>query len=275
MVERLVPDELWGLFQRVVPEAPSRPQGGGRRRHGDREVLAAIVFVATSGCTWQQLLAASFGPSGATAHRRFTEWTKARVGAKLHRLVLDELGSRGELDWSRCAIDSVNMRALKKGDLTGPNPVDRGKYGSKIHLIIERTGLPLSVGISGANVHDSQALIPLVKSIPPIRSRRGPRRRKPGKLHAAKGYDYRHLRRWLSGRGILHRIARKGVEISERLGRHRWTIGRTMAWLAGCRRLHRRYERKAEHFLAFTSIACTLICCRRLKTTPCVVKAVP
>ncbi|CAM5644812.1 hypothetical protein SMICM304S_01864 [Streptomyces microflavus] len=50
IVERLVPDELWELFQRVVPEAPSRPQGGGRRRHGDREVLAAIVFVATSGC---------------------------------------------------------------------------------------------------------------------------------------------------------------------------------------------------------------------------------
>jgi transposase len=115
IVERLVPDELWELFQRVVPEAPSRPQGGGRRRHGDREVLAAIVFVATSGCTWQQLPSASFGPSGATAHRRFSEWTKARVWAKLHRLVLDELGSRGELDWSRCAIDSVNMRALKRG----------------------------------------------------------------------------------------------------------------------------------------------------------------
>lgn len=60
IVERLVPDELWELFQRVVPEAPSRPQGGGRRRHGDREVLAAIVFVATSGCTWQQLPSASF-----------------------------------------------------------------------------------------------------------------------------------------------------------------------------------------------------------------------
>lgn len=37
-----------------------------------------------------------------------------------------------------------------------------------------------------------------------------------------------------------------------------------MAWLAGCRRLHRRYERKAEHFLAFAAIACTLICYRRL-----------
>ncbi|WP_229852791.1 IS5 family transposase [Streptomyces albospinus] len=261
-MERLVPDELWSLFERVVPPAPVRRQGGGRRRYGDREVLAAIIFVATSGCTWRQL-PPSFGPSGPTAHRRFTEWSKARVWAKLHRLVLDELGSRGDLDWSRCAIDSVNMRALK-GDLTGPNPVDRGKKGSKIHLITERTGLPISIGISGANLHDSQALEPLVRGIPPIRSRRGPRRRRPAKLHADKGYDYDHLRRWLRLRGITHRIARKGIESSKRLGRHRWTIERTMAWLAGCRRLHRRYERKADHFLAFTSIACTLICYRRL-----------
>ncbi|MGI5281672.1 transposase [Streptomyces rochei] len=86
VVERLVPDMLWQLFQRVVPKAPTRPQGGGRRRHGDREVLAAIVLVATLGCTWQQLPSAWFGPSGATAHRRFTEWSKAKVWAKLHRL---------------------------------------------------------------------------------------------------------------------------------------------------------------------------------------------
>ncbi|MFD9519630.1 IS5 family transposase [Streptomyces sp. NPDC059979] len=264
IVERLVPDALWELFQRVVPEAPSRPQGGGRRRHGDREVLAAIVFVATSGCTWQQLPTASFGPSGATAHRRFSEWSKARVWAKLHRLVLDEHGARGERDWSRCAIDSVNMRALKKGDLTGPNPVDRGKFGSKIHLITEPAGLPLSVGISGANLHDSQALEPLVRGIPPIRSRRGRRRRRPGKLHADKGYDYAHLRRWLRERGIKHRIARRSVEPSQRLGRHRWVVERTVPWPVGCRRLHRRYERKAGHVLAFTGIACTLICYRRL-----------
>ncbi|MCT9011316.1 transposase, partial [Streptomyces rhizosphaerihabitans] len=53
-------------------------------------------------------------------------------------------------------------------------------------------------------------------------------------------------------------------ESSTRLGRHRWVVERSVAWLAGCRRLHRRYERKAEHFLAFAAIACTLICYRRL-----------
>lgn len=79
-----------------------------------------------------------------------------------------------------------------------------------------------------------------------------------------KGYDYRHLRRWLSSRGIRHRLARKSTESSRRLGRHRWVVERTVSWLSGCRRLHRRYERKPEHFPAFTAIAATLLCHRRL-----------
>ncbi|WP_443061361.1 hypothetical protein [Streptomyces sp. NBC_00414] len=92
--------------------------------------------------------------------------------------------------------------ALLTGDTTGPPLV-------VVPLITEWTGLPVSVRISGADVHDGQALIPLVKGIPPIRSRRGPRRRKPGILDAYKGYDHRHLRQRPSGRGIRHRIARK------------------------------------------------------------------
>jgi IS5 family transposase len=117
----------------------------------------------------------------------------------------------------------------KRGPLTGPNPTDRGKNGSEIRLITDGNGLPLSLGISGANMHDSLGLKPLVHGIPPIRSRRGPRRRRPAKLHADKGYDYGHLRRWLSKRGIRHRIARKGIESSQRLGRHRWVVERTVS----------------------------------------------
>ncbi|MGI5328373.1 IS5 family transposase [Actinomadura nitritigenes] len=254
---------MWELFQRVAPPAPARPQGGGRRRADDRSVLAAIVFVATTGCTWRQL-PPIFGASWQTVHRRFTEWTHERVWAKLHRVVLDELGAAGELDWSRCAIDSVSVRASKGGSLTGPNPVDRGKNGSKIHVPVDRAGLPICVGISAANTHDKLGLEPLVRSIPPVRSRRGPRRRRPAKLHADKGYDYADLRRFLRGRGIVPRIARRGVERSDRLGRHRWVVERTMSWLNGFRRLHRRYERKPAHFLAFAGIAAALICHHRL-----------
>lgn len=142
--------------------------------------------------------------------------------------------------------------------MTGSNPTDRGKLGSKIRVICDRNGLPISVGTSGANLHDSRALIPLTRGIPPIRSRYGPRRRRPAKLHADKGYDFDHLRNWLQRRQIVPRIARHGIELSGRLGRHRWVVERTMSWLNGCRRLHRRYERTADHFLAFVSIACTL-----------------
>jgi transposase len=138
--------------------------------------------------------------------------------------------------------------------------------GSKIHVVCDRSGLPIWVRVSGANLHDSQALVPLMRGIPPIRSRYGPRRRRPGKLHADKGFDFDDLRGWLRRRQIVPRIARRGIESSGRLGRHRWVVERTMSWLNGCRRLHRRYERKAEHFLGFVGFASTLVCYRRTIT---------
>ncbi|BDM70225.1 transposase [Streptomyces nigrescens] len=113
--ERIASEELWVLFRRVVPETVvTRPQGGGRRRAGDHECLAAIIFVATSGCSWRQLPPV-FGPAWPTVYRRFAQWSKERVWARLHRVILDELGAAGDLDWSRCAINSVSVRAVKGG----------------------------------------------------------------------------------------------------------------------------------------------------------------
>ena len=161
--------------------------------------------------------------------------------------VLDELGSQGLIDWSRAIADAACVRAEKGAPRPAPSPVDRGKPGSKIHVLSDRAGLPLSVALSAANVNDAFALKPLVRAIPAIRSRRGPRRRKPAKLHADKAYDQADLRAWLRGRGIAVRIARKGTEASDRLGRHRWVIERTIAWLTGYRRLTLRYERNPSH----------------------------
>ena len=148
--------------------------------------------------------------------------------------------------------------------MTGPSPVDRGKPGSKIHVLSERTGLPLSVAISAANTNDSFALKPLVMAIPAIKSRRGPRRHRPAKLHADKAYDQADLRQWVRDQGIRVRIARKGIESTTKLGKHRWVIERTMAWLTGYRRLTLRYERKASHFCAFLTLGATLTCFKKL-----------
>jgi transposase len=150
------------------------------------------------------------------------------------------------------------------GELTGPNPVDRGKAGSKLHVLTDATGLPLAVAVSAANVNDSAALAPLVRAVPAIRSQRGPRRRRPAKLHADKAYDSTELRAFLRQRRISPRIARRGVESSQRLGRHRWIVESALSWLTGRRRLTLRYERKATNFLAFLGLAAALTCYNRL-----------
>jgi hypothetical protein len=127
--------------------------------------------------------------------------------------------------------------------------------------------------VSAANTNDAAALKPLVMAIPAITSRRGPPRRKPDKLHADKAYDQRTLRTWVRDRGIAVRIARKGVETSDKLGKHRWVIERTIAWTFNYRRLV-RYERHANNFAAFLTLAATLIAFKkpphktRSKSTP-------
>ncbi|MFF0523305.1 IS5 family transposase [Actinomadura nitritigenes] len=154
------------------------------------------------------------------------------------------------------------------GTLTGPNPVDRGKKGSKLHVLSDAAGLPLVVAVSAANVHDSQALKPLLMALPAIRSRRGPRRRRPAKVRADKAYHSTEHRTWLRRRGIVPRIARPGIESGERLGRHRWAIERTLAWLFGYRRLTIRYERHGHLFNAFLVLAATITCYKKLAIQP-------
>ena len=75
-------------------------------------MFTAIVFVLTSGCAWRHV-PPSFGVSPATAHRRFQEWTRAGLWRALHRAVLDELGSKGEVDWSRAVVDAAAVRAKR------------------------------------------------------------------------------------------------------------------------------------------------------------------
>ena len=118
--------------------------------------------------------------------------------------------------------------------------------------------------ISAANTPDAQLMLPLLDSVAPVCSRRGRPRQRPAKLHADKAYDQKALRSEVRRRGIAVRIARKGIESSQRLGRHRWIVEASLSWLMNNRRLVRRYERKAEHFQAFADLGCILICHRRL-----------
>lgn len=125
--------------------------------------------------------------------------------------------------------------------------------------MVDRRGTPLAVMITGANRHDSMVFEALIDAIPLIKQRRGARRKRPDKVHADKGYDFKKCRLALRRRGIKVRIARRGRDSSERLGRHRWVVERTLAWLSQMRRLRVRYERRADIHEAFLRLACALI----------------
>ncbi len=127
-------------------------------------------------------------------------------------------------------------------------------------MIVDGHGTPLAVLVSPANRHDSMLFEPLLDAIPLVHNgRRGHPRKRPEKLYADKAYDIPRCRRACFKRRIKVRIARRGVESSERLGRHRWMVERTLSWFSRFRRLRVRYEVRADIFLAFTQLACCLI----------------
>ena len=170
-----------------------------------------------------------------------------------------ELGRGDRLESRRPG--QFNRGGKKGGNYIGPNPTDKGRAGCKRHLVVDATGIPLAVRLSAANVNDCQRVEQMLDAIPPLR-RRGPGRPRcrPRKLHADKGYDFKKCRRACRARGILPRIARRGIESSERLGRHRWVVERDFAWMNALRRLRTRYDRRARHYIGFLDLGCALIC---------------
>lgn len=258
-----VHDELWAAVEPLLP--PSFPRArGGRPPAPDRAALSGIVFVLRTGAPWRSVPLA-LGCSGVTCWRRLRDWQAAGVWRRLHRVLLKLLQGAGLLDWHRASIDSATVPAEAGGGATGPSPVDRGKPDTKRRLLVDAGGTPLGVALSPANRHDSKMLAETLDAVPPVRGRPGRPRSRPGKLHADKAYDHRRCRSECRRRGIALRIARRGVESSARLGRHRRMVERTLAWLSRFRRLAIRYERNADIHLALTTLACAVICLKRAK----------
>jgi transposase len=107
-------------------------------------------------------------------------------------------------------------------------------------------------------------LLPLLDRIPYVAGRPGRPRHRPALLLADRGYDYDKYRRLLRERGIAHRIARRETEHGSGLGRQRWVVERTFAWLHQFRRLATCYERRHDLHQALLGLGCCLICWRRL-----------
>jgi transposase len=143
--------------------------------------------------------------------------------------------------------------------------VDRAKPGSKHHVITEAGGIPLAVSLTGGNRNDVTQLMPLLAAIPPIRGKPGRPVRRPKRLLADRGYDHDKYRRLVWARGIKPVIARRGTPHGSGLGKQRWVAEQTIALLHWFRRLRVRWEIRDDIHEAFLTLACAIICWRRLK----------
>jgi hypothetical protein len=134
-------------------------------------------------------------------------------------------------------------------------------------LLAAQNGVARSSPVCGcntaANVADVTMLGAVVNDVPPIRTPSGRRRTRPARVHADKGYDSNANRAWLRRRGIRPRIARRGIESSTRLGRHRWRVERSLSWLSCWRRLQVRWDRDSGRWFAFVLLACAVVCFNR------------
>jgi Transposase DDE domain len=136
------------------------------------------------------------------------------------------------------------------------------------------------VSLTGGNRNDVTQLMPLIQAIPPVRGRRGRPRQRPDQVYADRGYDHDKYRRQVraagvkpvSGRSVGPNnlttlkpvIARRATEHGSGLGVHRWVVEQSIALLHWFRRLRIRWEIRDDIHEAFLSLACAIICWRRL-----------
>lgn len=266
MAKPLLPDELWAEIEPLLPPPkPRRFRYPGRKPIDDRQALTGILFVLKTGIPWEMLPQEMGCGSGMTCWRRLRDWQQSGVWERLHEHLLERLHGADQIDWSRALADSASSRAVHGGAKTGPNPTDRRKKGSKHHLLVDAQGTPLAATLTGAQRHDVTQLLPLVEGIPPVRGRRGRPRRRPTIVQADRAYDSQPHREQLRARGIRPLLARRRTPHGSGLGKTRWVVERSLAWLHQFRRLRTRYERRADIHQAFLLLGTTLICWNALQ----------
>lgn len=207
-----------------------------RRGHPPTEtirVLATLRHFLRTGTLWQSLTATADRASGSTLRRDLEDWAQTSVLRKVYAVLVAMLRGRRDL-----IVDTCSVRAKRGGDLTGPNPTDRGKRGSTYHLAVTGEGTPIACAVTAANLNDTvlfERLFLMAFAVrAPIRT-----------VFADKGYDAacnRDLGRAFAAAPWIHR---RGRRHGSGLGTRRWPVERSHAWILENKRLALRYDRLA------------------------------
>lgn len=261
-----VPDELWEVVQRHLPAQPSH-RGAGRPRANDRAALNGIWYVLWTGCQWKAIHKDWFGVSSSVIHERFQTWQQVGIFTAIFREMVTFYQTEREIGWEWQSVDSKSSPAPLGGEETGKNPTDRGKQGSKIHLLVDEHGVPLALHVTGANAHDKWSADDLILSIVVERP-------SPDEVEqhfcADKGYDYADVHEHVGDADyiahIKHRRRRNEPPVEEcpipgelRFPARRWVVERTLSWLNKRRSLRVRWCKKVDNWFALIQFACAHI----------------
>ena len=157
--------------------------------------------------------------------------------------------------------------------MTGSNPTDRSKLGTKRHILTDKDGIPLSTVITSANTNDVTVAIDTVDSIiikrPSSKSITKYRNKnKKQNLCLDKAYHSKEVEQEIINRGYIPHIRHRREE--EKLfhrthpAARRWVVERTNSWHNRFRKLFTRYEKKDENYLGLVQLANSLIVYRRI-----------
>jgi putative transposase len=257
-----IPGKLWKLLKKHLPRAP-KVRGRGRPPADNRAVINGIWHVLWTGCQWKSIRKEWFGVSSSVLHERFQTWQQQGLFEKLFKVIVKYYAREHGIGWKWQSVDSMMSAAPLGGAKTGRNPTDRGKSGSKIHLLVDERGAPLAIWITGANEHDKWSADDLIVRVAV--------KRPYTEQHfcADRGYDFEDVHTFVSlNKYVAHiKHKRKRNEPKEECPisgeksypARRWVVERTFGWLAKRRSVATRWCKKPENWLAFVHMACAEI----------------
>ncbi len=215
-------------------------------------VLASLRRFLREGTPWRSLTATEDQASGSTLRRWLARWARTGLLARVHAMLVGMLRGHPDL-----ILDSCSVRAKRGGDLTGPNPTDRAKRGSKYHVAVDGDGVPVACAVTAANVNDTLAFERLFLAAFAVMAR-------IRTVFADKGYDAERHRDLCRSFGAMPRIHRRGRPRGSGLGKRRWPVERSIAWVLENRRLALRYDRLGFVIQSLLQAACIFLVAGRL-----------
>ena len=245
------------LVAGIIDRIEGRPYRTGRPPVPTVEVVETLRFFAREGVQWRELRAAAGRACGPTLRRRLDEWSATALLRRVHVALVGMVRSGPEATSWDVVVDSCSVRAKRGGELTGPNPTDRAKAGTKYHVVASTDGLPLGVVPSAANVHGTRLFPHLLRLAQVVCAT-------IGKLYADAAYDSAENRGLCAREGIQSRLREVGSLHGSGLGPVRCVVEHDCAWLLANKRLDRRHDRLGRVILALLTAACIFVVANRL-----------